>query len=141
MTHVSSLAQRWHLCLLPILFFAAVMCSGCGGGKTLQPAEGPGIRVTYEDQPLAGLHVRLHATDSADALAQGVTGVDGVVRFSKLPSPAPPEWRLSMESIGDGGWILSSVYADPSTSQLMVEAMDEQNPPTVKLPQGAVQSL
>lgn len=141
MTDVSLLAQRWYLCSLPTLLFAAVICSGCVGGETLQPVEGPGIRVTYEGQPLAGLHVRLHATDSADVLAQGVSGVDGVVRFRKLPSPSPAAWRLSMESIGDGGWILSPVYADPSTSQLVVEAMDEQNPPTVKLPQGALQSL
>lgn len=124
-----------------LVVLAALGLAGCGAPTTLQPTAGPGVRFTCEGSPVANLHVRLHASPNEPFLLQGITAVDGLVRFGELPQPLPERWYVAVESLGDGGWMLDPRYASPSENGLTVERLDEQQPATLELPKRAMRIL
>jgi hypothetical protein len=74
-------------------------------------------------------------------VAKAVSGIDGQVDFVDLPSPEPDEYFVSLQSLGDGGWILDPQFASATESGLRLQAIDTNNRQTIDLPSGVVRSL
>ena len=116
---------------------ALVGCGGSGGDS----ANGPGIAVIYESDPLADVQVRLHDGPDGPVLTQAVSATDGVARFADVPSPEPDRYHVSLASIGDGGWILDPQYLKPADSGLTLHPLATAAIQQIKLPSGAVRPL
>ncbi|WP_146405657.1 carboxypeptidase regulatory-like domain-containing protein [Allorhodopirellula heiligendammensis] len=124
-----------YLCMLLNVVFA-----GCGESPT-SVVSGPSVMVTYESQPLADVQVTLHATETGPALAQAVSASDGRAYFQNMPLPEPSEYLVSLQSLGDGGWILDPKYAQAAKSRLRLQPLTDSELQTIELPRGAVSAL
>jgi hypothetical protein len=119
-----------------------VVSTGCGSHGTAGPiADAPRVTVVYESNPLADVHVRLLASMTGPELAQAITSADGHAHFPSLPSPEPDQYFVSLESSGDGGWILDTKFADAGKNGLTLRPFSEASQQQIELPRNAVRSL
>ncbi len=130
---------------LPLSSLGILVClaiAGCGGDDPASPDfTGPRVTITYDSAPLADVQIRLHATQSGSSLAYAVSAADGIARFPQLPVPEPTEYFVSLESIGDGGWILDQKFTTTSTSGIRLKPLVDNASQQIALPRGAVRPL
>lgn len=114
---------------------------GCDSPAVPVISDAPKITVSYAGNPLADVHVRLHDSPGGPVIAQAVSDDAGHATFDELPVPEPAHYFVSMESVGDGGWILDA-------KMLQRENAARQWPPfattpiqRIELPPGSVKTL
>lgn len=125
--------------VLPFLCIGVV--AGCGDDAALPTPTGPAVLVQYQSEPLADVHVRLLASTGGPVLSQAITQSDGQARFIDLPSPEPEVYFVSIESVGDGGWMLNRKVTDRTTASLRLKPLAENPLQSIDLPLGSVQPL
>lgn len=127
-----------HLCLSVL---GVIAMTGCNGDGESSEPHGPAVLVSYQSGPLADVQVRLHESESGRVVAQAVSASDGRAAFLTVPDPEPSEYCVSLQSMGDGGWILDAKYAEPSQSHVRLAPFADQDQQTIELPGGAVRPL
>ncbi|MCG8648935.1 MAG: hypothetical protein MI861_03835, partial [Pirellulales bacterium] len=100
----NSLLGRYVCVLLGCV--SAISCRDTNSQVDISGA--PFVRVMYQGQPLGDVQVRLHETRGGPVLAQSISRQDGNAYFTQLPSPEPPKYFITVESLSDGGWILNA---------------------------------
>ncbi len=123
-----------------IVFTLAMIGCGSGDEARTEPG-GPSVAVSYQAGPLADVEVCLHATSTGPVLAKAISASDGRARFADLPSPEPTEYFVSLQSLGDGGWILDSKFAAAANSGFRLKPLAGNDPQNIDLPRGAVRPL
>lgn len=127
-----------HLCLSVLCAIAMIGCHGDGES----PAKhGPAVMVSYQSGPLADVQVRLHEFETGPVLAQATSASDGRAAFSTVPDPEPGEYCVSLQSMGDGDWILDAKYGEASKSNVRLAPLADHDQQTIELPPGAVRPL
>lgn len=114
---------------------------GCGDDAAAPMPGGPAVLVRYQSEPLADVHVRLLASAGGPVLSQAITQSDGQANFVDLPSPEPEVYFVSLESLGDGGWMLNRKVIDRTTASLRLKPLAENPSQSIDLPPGSVQPL
>lgn len=127
-----------YLCLT---ITCAIAMNGCNGDGESPATHGPAVMVSYQSGPLADVQVRLHEFESGPVLAQAVSASDGRAAFRTVPDPEPSEYCVSLQSIGDGGWILDAKYGEASKSHVRLAPLADHDEQTIELPRGAVRPL
>lgn len=123
------------------LALTALVIAGCGSGdRSRSGSSGPSVAVSYQSDPLPDVEVSLHATPTGPALAKAISASDGRAHFANVPSPEPTEYFVSLQSLGDGGWILDSKFA-ATNSGVRLKPLANHDQQTIELPRGAVRPL
>ncbi len=128
--------------LIHTSFIASLLAVfGCGSSATTNPEpSGPSVSVSYQSGPLADVEVSLHATSTGPSIAKAVSASDGRANFPDVPSPEPAEYFVSLQSLGDGGWILDQKFAGADNG-LRIKPLADNQQQKIKLPRGAVRPL
>ena len=127
---------------LPAIVVLFIAATGCGDdGTAVSLADLPRVTVIYESHPLADVHVRLRASTTGPELAHAITSTDGHAHFPSLPSPEPDQYFISLESSGDGGWILDPKFTDAGKNGLTLRQFSDVSQKQIELPRNAVRSL
>jgi len=115
---------------------------GCGSevGST-EAADGPTVAVMFQDDPLAGVQVSLYGPTGEAALARAVTRDDGKAYFTDLPSPQPTQYRIELQSLGDGGWMLDPSVVESFCDSQVIKPFHASPSQELALPNRAVRSL
>ena len=119
----------------------ACICIGCGSTSVVDETRSPIVMVDYDGHPLADVHVRLHDSSGGSIVAQAITRDDGQAVFSDLPSPEPAKYFVSLESVGDGGWILDTHLIERHHDALELSPFMDLRIQRIVLPPRSVQSL
>lgn len=119
----------------------AIAMIGCNGDHESPAPHAPAVLLSYQSGPLADVQVRLHESESGPVLAQAVSASDGRASFHIVPDPEPSAYFVSMQSIGDGGWILDAKYGEASKSHVRLAPLAAHDQQTIELPRGAVRPL
>lgn len=114
---------------------------GCGDDAASPISTGPVVLVQYQSEPLADVHVRLLSSASGPVLTQAITQRNGQAIFVDLPSPEPEAYFVSLESVGDGGWILNPKITDRAIAPLRLKPLTDNPLQSIQLPPGSVQPL
>ncbi|SMP64236.1 hypothetical protein SAMN06265222_108190 [Neorhodopirellula lusitana] len=131
---------NFRLHLAPMMVLATLV--GCDSdGPSTAAMDSPHVQVLYQDGPLPDVCVRLHETQEGPVLAQAISQHDGRARFTELPSPAPDQYFVSMESVSDGGWLLDSKITQAKQNAIRLDSFTQSPQQTIQLPRGAVRSL
>lgn len=125
-----------------LLIASTLSVIGCGSGNpSSSDDDGPAVAVMYQSDPLADVHVRLHAEPTGAVIAQAISSADGIARFAETPSPEPSAYFVSLASLGDGGWILDTKYLKPADSGMKLKPLADNDRQRIELPRGAVRPL
>ncbi len=128
--------------LLGTALVSLVFAVGCGGGGDRAEFRGaPSVTVTFRGDPLAGVRVSLSDGPGGPPLAQAVTGDDGRAYFTDVPSPEPQRYRVGLEALGDGGWMLDRNVIDPFCEAETLDPLEQSPSQELALPERAVRPL
>lgn len=125
------------------------MLLGCAKGVDLQEETPWQIKVVYEQQPLADVHVVIHRPlgSQFEAVLEGVTNRDGIAYLQPVPTIDPPqsdEWskfKVTMESHAGGEWMIKPKWIAPASSDLKISSIEPNKPLSIELPKQAIASL
>ncbi len=124
---------------------AALFCgtiAGCSDALPPAPPEdAPSIKVVYQSDPVANVHVQLHGTENGPIVARAITSADGKARFVDLPDPQPAEYFVSLESVSDGGWILDPKLMQRFTKTQRLKPLTQKSTQSIELPPRSIQPL
>src|SRR5690606_25709283 len=95
----------------------------------------------YQSRPLADVLVRLHGSESGPVLAQAVSTSDGRASFHSVPDPEPGEYCVSLQSLGNGDWILDGEYGQAANRLVRLAPFADHHQQTIELPPSAVHPL
>jgi len=119
-----------------------LLIAGCGSPTDgIADNDGPRLQVQYEGHPIADVHVRLHASENGDAVLQGITDRNGQIRFADVPLSEPNEYFVSMESVGDGDWILDTKRLEKSQTPMRLQPFGTTPEQHLTLPPKSIRSL
>lgn len=128
-----------------VVTYAALLCgtiAGCGDGVPPPPPDdAPAILVVYRSGPVVDVQVQLHESPSGPIIAQAITSADGKARFAQLPDPQPREYCVTLESVGDGSWILDPRIMQRFTQTLRIKPLTQNSSQSIELPARSIQSL
>lgn len=132
------------------LLFPSLFLAGCSGNGDTSVSSGYSVRIQFQQQPLADVHVMLYEQAGGPLVLEGWTTVDGTADL-KIPdgssfSPksstgAPLEFAAGVHSASDGGWILQPKYADAEQGKLSVTFAVGEHSALLELPKDAVKTL
>lgn len=122
---------------------------GCAKGVDLQEETPWQIKVVYEQQPLAEVHVVVHRPlgSQFEAVLEGVTNRDGIAFLQPVPTIDPPqadEWpkfKVTMESYAGGEWMIKPKWTAPVSSDLKIPSIEPNKPLSIELPKQAIAPL
>lgn len=124
------------------LLLGSLLASGCADSSSHADFSGqPFVRVVYQGQPLGDVQVRLHETLEGPVLAQSISHQDGNAYFAEVPSPEPPKYFVTVESISDGGWILDAKACQEISKSISLEPLESSPEQRIEIPKGAIQQL
>ncbi|XZE54850.1 hypothetical protein SH139x_000830 [Planctomycetaceae bacterium SH139] len=138
------------ICVLTAAVIWMTFSAGCSEGGDRSTASGLTVVVQYKQQPIADVHVMLHAQAGGPVVLEGWTKIDGTAELrvpaesSFSPDPAAIEsleFLVATDSISDGGWSIQAKYTDPARSGLTVSFEVGQTQATLELPANAVKPL
>lgn len=119
-----------------------LLLAGCDGDASPPDLSGtPVVRVKFQGEPLAGVQVSLFGPSSQSPLVRAITGNDGNAYFTELPSPEPDRYRIGLESLGDGGWMLDPKVIEPFCEAQVLDPLQQSPVQELSLPKRAVRSL
>ena len=128
----------WLICLV----VACSLTQGCSESDASGDVSGaPFVHVEYEGQPLANVQVFLRGSRSGPVLAQSISRQDGNAYFTQLPSPEPSKYFVTVESLGDGGWILDADACQQLTESTFLQSLTSSPVQRIELPDGAVHPI
>ncbi len=132
--------QRWFGSC--VLFCSCVVAIGCGQSGSQMHVDGaPTVRVMYQGKPLGDIQVRLHANHGGPVLAQAISQQNGNAYFPDVPSPEPDKYFVTLESLGDGGWMLDAAACESLTETSQLNALQSSPSQRIEIPNGAVAPL
>jgi hypothetical protein len=125
-----------------VSLFALTFVVGCGSDAASPTrTDAPAVAVMFQGDPLAGVQVTLSDGSTESPLATAVTGDDGKAYFTELPSPEPEQYRVSLESLGTGGWMLDPKVVEPFCETHLLDPLRRASPQQLVLPPRAVRPL
>ncbi|TWT50918.1 hypothetical protein Pla22_36610 [Rubripirellula amarantea] len=128
------------LALSPALLLLCIF-SGCGSPETGTSTSNASVSVRYQGQPIADVVVRLHSELNGPPLTQAITDASGNASQFQLPSPEPPKYFVTLESVSDGGWILDLNAIERTGIVLELSSFNLNPIQNIELPPQSVQPL
>lgn len=117
------------------------LLAGCINSERTAGSDSPaGIAVTYQDSPVAGLEIWLLDSPNGRVVSRSITLSDGIARFDP-PSQEPEEYFVSLESLGDGGWVLQPRVVAPFIEQTTLKPFAVKPVQSIELPASAIRIL
>lgn len=123
---------------------------GCtqGAGVTTSVV-GPRVKVIYEGSPLADVQVSVYVDrTAAKPILQGITNAEGIAVLLPIDDGTSPgttgaetSLPVTLQSLGDGGWMLDAKLAELARGQLTLRISPSDPPPMIEIPRGGVKPL
>ncbi|MEO1616903.1 MAG: hypothetical protein AAFV88_13690 [Planctomycetota bacterium] len=124
------------------VFVASIALCGCSDSTPgSNHPDGPLVRVMYQGKPLGDVQVMLHASKGSPVIAQSISRQDGNAYFTEVPSPEPPEYYVTVESVGDGGWMLDPKACQQLSKSISLQSLESSPQQQLEIPNGAVRPL
>lgn len=124
-----------------VIVSVACFCLGCDSDSSDAELPTTTVAIVYQGNPLADVQIRLHESSGGPTLAQAITRADGKAVFGELPSPEPAKYFVSLESVGDGGWILDTRILDRQKPPLQLQPFATEPHQRMELPDRSVKPL
>lgn len=149
MTHVAT--YRFAKLVSLTMIMAIVGCTQ-GAGVTTS-AVGPRVKVIYEGSPLADVQVSVYVDrTAAKPILQGITNAEGIAVLLPIDDGTSPgtspgttgaetSLPVTLQSLGDGGWMLDAKLAELARGQLTLRISPSDPPPMIEIPRGGVKPL
>lgn len=140
---MAQLSRHPTLAWVPSCALCIALCSsGCSESNSRADLIGkPFVNVTYQGKPLSDVQINLHDGQGGAVLAQSISGQDGNAYFTEVPSPEPPRYSVTVESIGDGGWMLNPEACQELSKITFLAPLESTQEQRIEIPAGAVQTL
>jgi hypothetical protein len=133
---------------------AMTMIGGCGdGSRVTSSAVGPKVQIIYQGNHLADVQVSLHLDKATvQPILQGISNAEGIAVLLPIAGNADAALNesslgaesmmpVTLQSFGDGGWILDPKLSELARSPLSVHVSQTDPPPVIEIPRGGVKPL
>lgn len=125
-----------------LLLLGCVISTGCGETHSQADVSGsPYVSVTHQGKPLPDVQVRLHEHAGGPVIAQSISRPDGNAYFTDVPSPEPTKYFVTVESLGDGGWMLDTKACEELSKSVSLEPLESVSSQRIEIPKRAVKIL